>query len=264
VAGRTSGPDTLSQFRRQGGNRGRRCGLGCSPGCCRTSSTRSRRAGRHRRANALESMLGSLLSGLSAGPSRRPGHPRAGGARGVRRRRAVPAVPVPHGLDRHVREEWVPVPRPDPGARPEVIVPGHDPLCGSKGSARCGPISNMCATWRRRSGSRRSSDEVPSRFRVVHQTAHRILSTCALHEWIDRPQPGLARSRGRQARSLARVAWRGPVQSCEVARTAATAALREWQTLLDERSIDQIVRLLRSDDEICAANAPVESLRPES
>jgi hypothetical protein len=28
------------------------------------------------------------------------------------------------------------------------------------------------------------------------------------------------------------------------------AALREWQTLIDDGSIDQIVRLLRSDDEV--------------
>jgi hypothetical protein len=69
------------------------------------------------------------------------------------------------------------------------------------------------------------------------------------HEWIDRRS--LALHEAVAAKLEASPELLGVARS-NLARWLAhrqTAALREWQTLLDERSVDQIVRLLRSDDE---------------
>jgi hypothetical protein len=69
------------------------------------------------------------------------------------------------------------------------------------------------------------------------------------HEWID--ARSLALHEAVADKLVASPELLGVARS-NLARWLAhrpTAALREWQTLLDERSIDQIVLLLRSDDE---------------
>jgi hypothetical protein len=72
------------------------------------------------------------------------------------------------------------------------------------------------------------------------------------HEWIDRRSRALheaVASRLEAAPHLLAVA------QANVARWMAStpsAALREWQVLLEQRSLDQIISLLRSDDETAA------------
>lgn len=69
------------------------------------------------------------------------------------------------------------------------------------------------------------------------------------HEWIDRRSLALHEAVAKRLEASPELL---SVARSNLARWLAhtpAAALREWQTLLDEGSVDQIVGLLRSDDE---------------